>query len=188
MRVYLFILALILKTPVLFGQSKRDCKQVLKKEISLNDDSQQNADEILTNIKILFNCEFDSVDIEVFTFSQGFIPIITQSLLTLSDIPKGEGEVYTYKDLRDILLEYKQSESYSFIKGVLKAEHEISQKTATLSDWAYDRQLIAQLGYDEGDISDIKTIVEKNEHKPYTEIFDIYAGFLKSKKVSEGGR
>ncbi|UZR97158.1 hypothetical protein [Chondrinema litorale] len=178
MKIYLAIIGLLFTVSTLSAQSKKDCKQILEKEISF-ENLQENGEEIGKNVQILLGCDFDDLDVEIFSDASGDdnLSLLTQAILFLGVDATTENAV-TYGDLKDLLLQQKNSDYYIAYKKKLKAEIELSYKNADLENWPIDKGLLADMGFDEMQIDSIKKVIDVNQQKPYTEIFAIYVDAL----------
>jgi hypothetical protein len=180
MKVQLIIIGFIFVYSSIVGQNKKDCKQILKKEFSLID-FQENVDEFAFNFQTLVYCEFDSIDYQIFMGPQGNMTLIAQTIFALYNKPS-DNKKYTFKDLRDLILEFKQQKEYSQVREIVEAQNEIKQKKASIQNWDIDKQLLLRMGLTENQIVDIYAILTMNENKHYSEIFTIYSDTLTAQK------
>ena len=176
MRIQFTILFLIFLSSSLFGQNKKECEQLLKKEISSNTFSEK-MDEFLMDVKTLINCEFDEIDLQIFMGPKGNMPFIASSLIQFAGETKGN-EKYTFENLKETLQSIKNNPEYSKVVKIIEAQNTLIQKSASSKNWEDDEQLLKNMGLDANQLNDIYTIIESNENKPYSEIFIIYSDTL----------
>lgn len=181
MRVHIIILGLILSWSSLFGQTNKDCKQILKKEISLND-LQENIDQFVVDFQTLIFCEFDSIDYQIFMGPQGNMPLVAQSVLAFGMKPEKKEEKFTFSDLKETLEEFKQHPEYFQARKVVEAKNDIVQRIAKTSDWNTDEELLIKMGFTKSHLDDIYAIVKENESTLYSDIFLIYSDTLMARK------
>ena len=181
MRVHIIIFGLILSWSSLFGQTNKDCKQILKKEISLND-LQENIDQFVVDFQTLIFCEFDSIDYQIFMGPQGNMPLVAQSILAFGMKPKKKEEKFTFNDLKETLEEFKQHPEYFQARKVVEAKNDIVQRIAKTSDWNTDKELLIKMGFTKSHLGDIYAIVKENESTLYSDIFLIYSDTLMARK------
>ena len=184
MKVHVIILGFLISVISSYGQSKTTCKQILKKKITVAD-FQENIDEFIENFQTLVYCEFDSIDYQIFMGPQGNMPLIAQSIIPLANNPNNKNEKFTFKDLRDRLIEFKQQEEYLIVLSIVQARNEIFQKEVILQNWENDKVLLSQMGFNEIQINEIYTIAVNNENKQYPEILLIYSESLATKKEKQ---
>ena len=181
MKVQIIIFGLILSWASLFGQTNKDCKQILKKEISLNA-LQENIDQFVVDFQTLIFCEFDSIDYQIFMGPQGIIPLMAQSVLAFGMNPEKKEEKFTFNDLKKTLEEFKQQPEYYQVRKVVEAKNEIVQKIAKTSDWNTDKELFMKMGFTKSHLDDIYAIIKENESTSYSDIFLIYSDTLLARK------
>lgn len=181
MKVRLILLGLILSVSSLFGQSNKDCKQLLKKEISLKD-LQENIDQFVVDFQTLIFCEFDSIDYQIFMGPQGNMPLVAQSVLAFGMKPEKKEEKFTINDLKETLEKFKQQPEYFQVRKVVEAKNEITKREATIENWNTDKELLVKMGFTESHLDDIKAIVKGNDSTLYSDIFIIYSDTLFARK------
>jgi len=172
---------LILSWSSLFGQTNKDCKQILKKEISLND-LQENIDQFVVDFQTLIFCEFDSIDYQIFMGPQGNMPLVAQSILAFGMKLEKKEEKFTFNDLKETLEEFKQHPEYFQARKVVEAKNDIVQRIAKTSDWNTDKELLIKMGFTKSHLDDIYAIVKENESTLYSDIFLIYSDTLMARK------
>lgn len=180
MRIQLTIIGLIFISSSLFGQSKKECNQLLNKEISSQDFS-ENIDEFFADFKTLIICEFEEIDYQIFMGPQGNMPLIAHSLISFAGNTQNN-EKYTFKDLKDLLLSFKNEVQYSEVRQIVEAQNDIIDKKASVKNWKVDEQLLIKMGLLEKQLDEVYAIVRENEYKKYSEIFVIYSDTLNAQK------
>ena len=178
MKVQIIIFGLILSWSTLFGQTSKDCKQILKKEISMNDMLQESIDQFVIDFQTLVLCEFDSIDFQIFMGPQGNMPLIAGSVLALGMPSDKKEEKFTFNDLKEMLEEFKQQDEYFQARQIVEAKNEIVQRIAKKLDWNSDKELLIKMGYTKSHLDDIYAIVKENESILYSDIFLIYSDTL----------
>jgi hypothetical protein len=181
MKLQLLIIGLAFFCSSLLGQNNKDCKRILKKEFSFSD-FQENMDEFVLDFKTLIYCEFDSIDYQIFMGPQGVMPMVFQSVIELGMKPEKKDKKFTFKDLKEQLMEFKKLEVYSQIRMVVEAKNEIIKRSASIKNWNTDKELLIKMGFDESHLNDIHTIVIENDSKPYSEIFKIFTDSIIAQK------
>jgi len=181
MKVHIIIFGLILSWSSLFGQTNKDCKQILKKAISLND-LQENIDQFVADFQTLIFCEFESIDYQIFMGPQGNMPLVAQSVLAFRGNPEKKEEKFTFNDLKKKLEEFKQQPEYYQARKVVEAKNEIVQRIAKTSDWNTDKELLMKMGFTKSHLDDIYAIIKENESTSYSDIFLIYSDTLLVRK------
>ncbi|PID94751.1 MAG: hypothetical protein CSA95_02325 [Bacteroidetes bacterium] len=181
MKVHIIIFGLILSWTSLFGQTNKDCKLILKKEVSLND-LQENIDQFVIDFQTLIFCEFDSIDYQIFMGPQGNMPYLLQSFLAFGMNSEKEKEKFTFNDLKQIIGEFKQQAEYNQVRKVVEAKNEIVQRIAKTSDWNTDKELLMKMGFTKSNLDDIYAIIKENESTSYLDIFLIYSDTLLKRK------
>lgn len=175
-KLILVIICLIFIHYSVSAQSKVDCEQLLKKEISIQDIN-ENGEEFLNNFKILIGCEFEEIDFEIFMGTLGSLPMMVGPLFGISEGSNRQSK-YTYQDLKKSLESLKKEPEYLKIRGFIETRNLIFEREAYISNWESDAKLIKQLDASEELLLNIHSIVKSNEGKKYSEIFQMYLDFL----------
>ena len=181
MKLRLIIFGLILSVSSSYGQTNNDCKQILKKEISLND-LQENIDQVGVDFQTLIFCDFDSIDYHIFMGPKGNMPLFAHFIIAFELDPKKKEEKFTFNDLKKILVVFKQSEEYSQVRKIVEAKNEIIQRVAIVENWNIDKELLVKTGFPEIYLEDIHEIVKENESTTYSNIFKIFSDTLKKRQ------
>ena len=113
--------------------------------------NEDNMNEILTNIKLFEGEDFDSLDIKI--ISHG--PILGSIFIEMS--MNGH---YSYGDLYDNLLEFKESGYFEQIRVGVIAEEKIRGRKADIKNWEEDKELLIQMGAEDF-LDSIKLFIEE---------------------------
>lgn len=177
MKIHWLLFVFILNRPTLFGQTKEDCRQILKKEITLKK-VQENFPQFVADFETLLHCDFDSIDYQIFMGPEGKMPMVMQSVLEIGLKP----DKFTYLDLKKKLLDLRQQPEYFQIRKIVELKNELIQRVASTRDWNSDKQLLVEMGLSEPHLADIYSIVKENESSSYSVIFSIYSDTLQARK------
>jgi hypothetical protein len=168
-RIIYLITGILLSTSI-FAQSKKDCKKLLKKEISY-ESMLSEPEEFYQDFSLLVLCEFDTIDFHIFWGSTSIQPIIGALLLGLEMENKT-----TFKDLRDLIQGIKKEPAYDTLRHVVKASLILFSKTATLANWENDRQYMQEMGAADSMINKIYLLVQQHDGQlTYRDIWLLWA-------------
>ena len=183
MRKLFTIICLILISTTVFGQKKKECEKLLKKEITTTTLS-ENIDGFIIDLKTLISCEFDEIDYQIFMGPEGNMPLIANTLVTLAGKIENEDK-YTFENLKETLISIKINPEYSKVKNIVEAQNTLIKKSASSKNWKEDEILFEKMGLAKTERDEIYTIIKENEDKPYSEIFIIYSNRLNAKKEQQ---
>lgn len=162
-----------------FGQKSRECKELLKKEISSTTFS-ENIDEFVVDLKTLINCEFEEIDLQIFMGPNGDFSFIASSLIEFAGKPNKD-EKYTFENLKQTLQSIKDRPEYLDVVQIVEAKNALIKRNASIKNWETDEQLLKKMGLAGGQLADFYSIIKRNENKPYSEIFFIYSDTLSNR-------
>lgn len=179
MRIQFNIICFLFISFSLFGQNNKECKQLLKKEITSTTFS-ENIDEFLLDIQTLIKCEFDEIDLQIFMGPKGDMSFIASSLVQFAG-ESTKNEVYTFENLKETLQSIKSNPEYSKVVRIVQAQNTLIQKNASIKNWNKDEKLLKDMGLVGSQLNDFHSIIKANENKPYSEIFIIYSDTLNAR-------
>jgi thioredoxin-related protein len=179
MRIRFNIICFLFISSYLFGQSKKDCKQLLKKEITSATFS-ENIDEYLLDIQTLIKCEFEEIDLQIFMGPKGNMSFIAGQLVQFAG-ESTKNEVYTFENLKETLQSIKNNPEYSNVVKKVQAQNTLLKKNALGENWEVDKQLLKNMGLAGIELDDFNSIIKENENKPYSEIFIVYSDTLNAR-------
>lgn len=179
MRIQFNIICFLFISSCLFGQSKKDCKQLLKKEITSATFS-ENIDEYLLDVQTLIKCEFEEIDLQIFMGPKRNMSFIAGHLFQFAG-ESTKNEVYTFENLKETLQSIKNNPEYSNVVKIVRAQNTLLQKNASSKNWEADEQLLKNMGLAGTQLNDFYSIIKENENKPYSEIFIVYSDTLNAR-------
>jgi thioredoxin-related protein len=183
MRILFNIICILFITSSLFGQNEKECKELLKKEITTATFS-ENIDEFLLDIQTLIKCEFDEIDLQIFMGPKGDMSFIAGSLIQFAG-ESTKNEVYTFDNLKETLQSIKSNPEYSKVAEIVEAQNILIQKNALIKNWNEDEKLLKDMGLFGTQLNDFHSIIMANENKPYSEIFIIYSDTLNARNARQ---
>lgn len=127
-----------------FGQKSRECKELLKKEISSTTFS-ENIDEFVVDLKTLINCEFEEIDLQIFMGPNGDFSFIASSLIEFAGKPNKD-EKYTFENLKQTLQSIKDRPEYLDVVQIVEAKNALIKRNASIKNWETDEQLLKKNG------------------------------------------
>ncbi len=186
MKAKIILIGLILSVSSLFGQANKDCKQILKKEFSLNDlRDDKKFEQFVIDFQTLIYCEFDSIDVQIFLGPQKSIPSIVRTLvLTVPELEEPDKK-FTFNDIKQIIKASKKREEYVQGRRALEARNEIIQREAILENWNEDKELLIKMGLDKPYLDEIYALVRDYEPSLYSQILGIYGDTLRARKAKQ---
>ena len=183
MRIQFNIICFLFISSCAFGQSKKDCKQLLKKEITSATFS-ENIDEYLIDVQTLIKCEFEEIDLQIFMGPKGDMSFIAGHLVQFAG-ESTKNEIYTFENLRETLQSIKNNPEYSNVVKIVQAQNTLIKKNAYSENWKVDKQLLKNMGLDGIALDDFYSIIKENENKPYSEIFIVYSDTLNARNEKQ---
>lgn len=146
-----------------------ECEKLLSEKINTQT-VLENKHGFTEKVKLLIECEFDSVDNEVLFGNDDDGLIIDYLFQIFEEINKNSssGKVVTFKEIKELIEELTKSEEYKIGRQIVIAKNQIIDRPAKTSSWNEDYKLLIQMNLTESDIVQIKKIVEENESKNWT--------------------
>lgn len=163
------ILTVILILISMSCSSTNECEKLFSEKINTLT-ALENKRGFTEKVKLLIECNFDSVDSEVLFGNDEDGLIIDYLFLIFQEINKrsSSGEVVTFREIKEKIEELTKSEEYKIGRQIVIAKNQIIDKPAKTSSWNEDCKLLFQMNLTQSDIAQIRNIVEENETNNWT--------------------
>lgn len=172
-KLCLFTIIFLLITITGFGQSNKQCKRLLKKELTFKS-FENNASEFLHDFRLLTECEFEPIDYQIFLGPGKDNTYFISTLVVMQNLNSSNPDEnkYTYGDLKELMQEFKKTPEYVQVRELLESANILYPKVASLSDWKNDSVMLVKMNYEIPAIITIKDLVTKNniENLTYAEL------------------
>lgn len=155
-KFWFYTIIFLLITTASFGQSDKQCKGFLKKELSFNS-FENNAAEFLQDFKTLVDCEFEPIDYQIFLGPGKDNSFFISTLVIMQNLnsSKPDKTKFTYGSLKQLMQEFKKTPEYLQVREIVETSNILFPKVASLGDWKTDSLMLIKMNFE---ISSIKTI------------------------------
>ena len=148
-------ITLLLALFVSCNVKKQDCSKLLNEEIRFpkqNEYFETYLNEFLNKYQQVFLCEFDTIDYLIMIGPEKNLPQITYASMY---IEKDKRKTY-YREFVDMYKAFKQTDEYTEIRSKIEKIYEFSKQEISQMKRASVEELLAELGFSEEQISEMK--------------------------------
>lgn len=149
------------------GQTAKECRKLLKKEIGLSA-LENGGKDFQTDFKLLIDCEFEPIDYQIFLGPQKEMSFISTLVLMQTINAVETKDKFTFEHLKLLIEGFKSSPEYFKVRDIVEATNNLMIKNISVQDWSIDSVLLKRMNYDYPTISKIKILVQENEQDNIT--------------------
>lgn len=138
-----------------FVNAQVNCKQLLKRKISLQDIEPNKIERILKDFSQLKACGLDSTALEIISTP----PIFATLILPLVE---SDNKKTTYQDIFNVVLEFQNSKEFPLLRTSHHASEILKNKKVDLSTWISDQNLLLQIPIDSNEVQRFHSYLNDN--------------------------
>lgn len=172
MKKYLILTLLGFLVSNIISQNLKKCDSILSNTYNLNNIIIDRY-EFYSNLKILFDCEFDSIDFKIIVGDQYQSEVLPNYLLEASRENLDSTSTFSMLDLMNVVKKYINTIEYQNTKNKMKITYQLSSKKILYENWKSDKLLLKHIGVSDSLINKIHTLIKNNPNKEWT-YFDLF--------------
>jgi len=155
-----------------FVNAQVNCKQLLKKKISLEDIEPNKIEGIFKDFAQLSECGLDSMALEIISTP----PLFATLILPLVE---SGNKMTTYQDIFNIVIEFQNSSEFPLLKRSHHASKILKNKSVDLNDWVSAQELLLQIPLDSNEVQRFHSYLKDNLSKDnsYFEAWSLFKNF-----------
>ena len=154
-----------------FVNAQVNCKQLLKKKLSLEDIEPNKVEGIFKDFAQLSECGLDSMALEIISTP----PLFATLILPLASSNK----ITTYQDIFNIVMEFQNSSEFPLLRRSHHASKILKSKSVDLNDWVSAQELLLQIPLDSNEVQRFHSYLKDNlsNDNSYFEAWSLFKNF-----------